>query len=726
MNANNISRRTFLRAGLAAGGGLLIGFHLPGQAMAYAVPADPSVIPSTGTEINAWLTIDPQGIVTIRVPHSEQGQGALTSVSSMVAEELDVPWADVRAVFADPNRHVNHGEEYVTMSTSGSNLVRNRHPHIMQAGASARERLKQAAAEAWGVDRSAVTARQGKLSSGTHQGTYGEFASAAAAVQLDAEPKIKAYGDWWLLGTEVPRLDVALKTNGSAKFSIDVDVEGMAYAAVKACPVPWGRVRSFDAAAVTSRPGIIAVIELKPIEGKTAINSMQSAVAVVADSYYRARTALDILPIEWDFGPYSASSNESLQAQALTLLEQKGEIAHAEGEDPLPLIAASATEQVVNAEFFRPYEAHVRMEPTNATVSVTAGRVDVWSPMQDQSLALSLAANQAGVSPEQVFVHTMFIGGAFGGGGSGNTAVTRQATELSKQLGRPVKVIWTREEDIAQGKQRPINWTRFSAALGEDGLPVSWFSRSVGEPNRPDNADRAISNMPYKVRNRRHERLVVDSHIPTASHRAPGNNQNGFMIEQFVDEVALAGDWDPLEWRIRMTEGMEPWQRVLLKLKEVSGFTTDLPRGTGMGIAVIEDHETYCAVCATVSVSRRGLLRIEKMVVVANSGYIINPLNCREQIHGSVCWELSHALYGGLNLQNGRFVNTNFDSYGLMRIDDMPEIETHFALSKDGWWGGMGEPAGPPSPPAVANAIYFATGKRIRSTPILQHDLSWS
>jgi len=725
MSGMTVSRRNFLRSGLAASGGLMIGFHIPTRVLADVISADPSLNHSNGPEINAWLTIDPDGLVTVRVPHSEQGQGALTSVSSMIAEELNVPWADVRAVFADPNRHVNRGEEYVTMSTSGSNLVRNRHPHIMQAGASARERLKEAAARAWGVDRTAVTAHQGKLSSGRYLGTYGEFATAAAHVTLDREPKIKAFGDWWLLGTEVPRLDVAVKSNGSAKFSIDVDLDNMAYATVKACPVPWGRLVSFNANAVMSRPGIIAVIELKAVAGKTAINAMQSGVAVVADSYYRAKTALDLLPIEWDFGPYVDTSDQSLDAQAHHLLEQKGEVSHSQGDDPLPMIAAAAPDRVVNAEFFRPYEAHARMEPVNATVSVAADRIDVWAPSQNQAQALELAADQAGVSTEKVFVHTMFIGGAFGGGGSGNTAVTRQATELSKQLGRPIKVIWSREEDIAQGKQRPINWSRFSAALGSDGLPTAWFTRSIGEPNRRDNADRAIRNMPYKVRNRRHERNVVDSHIPTASHRAPGNNQNGFMIEQFVDEVALAGDWDPLEWRLKMTEGMEPWQRVLLKLKEVAGFTTDLPRGEGMGIAVVEDHETFCAICATITVSRRGLLRVEKMVVVVNSGYIINPLNCREQINGSVCWELSHALYGGLNLRNGRFVNTNFDNYGLMRIHDMPEIETHFALSKAGWWGGMGEPAGPPTPPAVANAIYFATGKRVRSTPILKHDLSW-
>ncbi len=326
----------------------------------------------------------------------------------------------------------------------------------------------------------------------------------------------------------------------------------------------------------------------------------------------------------------------------------------------------------------------------------------------------------------------MFLGGAFGGNGGGNTAVTRQAAEIARQVGRPVKVIWTREEDIAHDKQRPPVHTRLSASIGDNGLPDAFFSRAVwftqnaAERIGPATADYSIGTMPYLVPNRRHERHNVAAHIPTATHRGPGANQNGFIIEQFVDELALAGDWDPLEWRIEMTKGLEPWQRVLLKLKEVAGFTTDLPRGQGMGIAVVEDHAAYCGACATVSVSRRGEVRVEKVVLVHNSGYIVNPSGATDQLEGSVCYELSHALYGGLNIQEGRVVNTNYDSYNLMRMPQAPEVEVHFALSQDGWWGGCGEPGGPPTPPAVANAIYFATGKRVRSTPMMRHDLSWS
>lgn len=721
-----ISRRTAIRTMIGAGGGMILGFHLP-DAFAAVVAPKPWTAPTDGVEINAWLTIDADGTVTIRVPHTEQGQGALTSVAMLVAEELDVPWENIQAVFADMNRHVNDGEEYIVTSTHGSQLVRDQHPHIMQAGASARERLKEAAARAWGNDRYQVTARQGRLTSGNRTATYAEFAMAAAEITLDEEPAIKTPDQWWLLGQPIPRLDAPVKVDGSAHYSIDTQLDGMVYAAVMCCPVPWGRLVGYDFDRVKDRRGVIAAVRLEAVPGRTENSDMQDGVAVVADSWYRAKTALDAMPVEWDFGPEGEVSSATQAAKARELLDTPGEVSYETGRDTLDIVRAS--ERVVTSDYHRPYETHARMEPINATVSVTPGRVDVWSPTQNQATALMLAADQLGRDTNEMYVHTTFIGGAFGGNGGGATAVTRQAAEIARQVGRPVKVIWSREEDIMQDKQRAPIYARLAAALGDDGLPEAFLSRSVVFTRDALSirlADRGVVTMPYRVPNRRHERHSAPAHIPTATHRAPGTNQNGFIIEQFVDEMALAGERDPLEWRLEMTKGMEPWQRVLGKLKEVSGFRTDLPRGQGMGIAVIEDHSSYCGACATVSVSRGGELRVEKVVLVMNSGYIINPRAAAEQMEGAVVWELSHALYGGLELEQGRFVNDNFDTYHLMRMPQTPEIEVHFALSEDGWWGGVGEPAGPPVPPAVANAIFFATGKRIHSTPLTKHDLSWS
>lgn len=721
-----VSRRTVIRTMLGAGGGMILGFHVP-NAVAAVVAPRPWTTPTDGVEINAWLTIDTDGTVTVRVPHTEQGQGGLTSVAMLIAEELDVPWESIRAVFADMNRHVNEGEEYVATSTHGSQLVRQQHPHIMQAGASARERLKEAAARAWGIERREVTARQGVLSAGHRRATYAELASAAAEITLEREPRIKAPGEWWLLGRPVPRLDARVKVDGSAHYAIDTRLDGMVYAAVRCCPVPWGRLVRYDFDKVKDRRGVIAAVELRSSPGRRDNSDLQDGVAIVADSWYRAQAALDAMPIEWDFGPEGEVSSATQAAQARERLASEGEVTYRRGGDALEMIRTSG--RVVTADYHRPYETHARMEPINATVSVTPERVDVWSPTQNQATALLLAADQAGRDPRDVYVHTTFIGGAFGGNGGGATAVTRQATEISRRLGRPVQVIWSREEDIRQDKQRAPVYARLSAALGDDGLPEALLSRSVvfardGFSARL--ADRGMADMPYRVPNRRHERVALHAHVPTATHRAPGTNQNGFIVEQFVDEMALAGGWDPLAWRLEMTKGMEPWQRVLLKLQEVAGFRTDLPRGRGMGIAVIEDHASYCGACATVSVSRAGELAVEKVVLVMNSGYVINPRAAAEQMEGSVVWELSHALYGGLELKDGRFVNDNFDSYRLMRLPQVPEIEIHFALSEAGWWGGIGEPAGPPVPAAVANAIFFATGKRVRSTPITRHDLRWT
>ncbi len=720
-----VSRRTVIRTMVGAGGGLILGFHVPGT-YAAAVAPKPWTAPTDGVEINAWLTIDADGIVTIRVPHTEQGQGALTSVAMLLAEELDVPWDSIQAVFADMNRHVNGGREYIVTSTHGSQLVRDQHPHIMQAGASARERLKAAAAAAWGVDRAAVTARQGRLSAGNRSAPYAEFAAAAAEVTLEAEPAIKTPGEWWLLGRPIPRLDAAVKSDGSARYAIDTRLDGMVYAAVKCCPVPWGRLTGYDFDRVRNRRGVIAAVELRAVPGRRDNADLQDGVAIVADSWYRAQSALDAMPIEWDVGPDGEVSSATQAAQARELLDVPGEVSSNTG-DAAGRLAASG--RVLSADYHRPYETHARMEPINATVNVTPERVDVWSPTQDQATALQLAADQLGRDPRDVYVHTAFIGGAFGGNGGGATAVTRQAAEISRQVGRPVQVIWSRAEDIRQDKQRPPVYARLSAALGEDGLPEALLSRSVVFTRNPLSirlADRGIADMPYRVPHRRHERHAAPSHIPTATHRAPGTNQNGFIVEQFVDEMALAGGRNPLEWRLEMTRGLEPWQRVLSKLKEVAGFRTDLPRGQGMGVAVIEDHASYCAACATVSVSREGELSVDKVVLVMNSGYVINPRAAAEQMEGSVIWELSHALYGGLELEQGRFVNDNFDTYQLMRLHQAPRIEVHFALSEAGWWGGIGEPAGPPVPPAVGNAIFFATGKRIRATPIAKQDLSWS
>lgn len=731
LSDKNLSRRFFLQASAAVGGGMMLGFHMP-QALAATIgPKTQSTTTAVGTEINAWLVIDKDGTVTIRIPHTEMGQGGLTSVAMLVAEELNVDWSKIKTEWADANRHLRNNKEYKVMSTHGSQLVRLQHPHLMGAGAGARERLKQAAANAWGIDRSQIEAKLGMLTSGNRTASYGEFAEAAAKVQLDKEPAIVTDpAKWWLLGKPTQRLDIPHKVDGSAQYAIDTRVPGMVYAAVKASPVPWGTLKSYDFDAIKSRPGVIAVVPLKAVPGKRGQPDLQDAVAVVASSWYRAKTALDLMPIEWDFGEAAKTSSAQYYEEGRKLMDQKGLVSGKEDPQAAEIIAGS--KKVVTATYERPFETHARMEPINATVWVQDDRIDVWSPTQDQSAAITLVADQVGVDAKNVYAHTMFLGGGFGGNGGGGTGVTRQAAEISKQLKKPVKVLWTREEDLAHDKQRPLAVARLSAALGENGLPEAVFTRAMWASQDGMNqiggatADYGIYNMPYKFPHRQHERHNLKTHVPSSTHRAPGANQIGFMTESFIDEIAIAGGWNPLDWRLKMTEGLDDFQLVLQTLKDKAGFRTDLPKGQGMGIAMVESHGTIAAACATVNVSRRGRLEIEKILVVIDAGRVINPHAATEQCEGSVCWELSHAWTGGLELENGRFVNTNFDSYNLLRIDQNPHVETIFASSGGTKWGGLGEPAGPPAPPAVANAIYYATGKRVRSTPFRQIDLSWA
>ena len=550
-------------------------------------------------------------------------------------------------------------------------------------------------------------------------------------MKLDKEPEINIDpAKWWLLGKSKQRVDIPNKVNGSAQYAIDTRVPGMVYAAVKASPVPWGTLKSYNFDAIKGRPGVIAAVPLKAVPGKRGQPDLQDAVAVVADTWYRAKTALDLLPIEWDAGDSVRASTASYYAEGHRVLEQTGRVT--EKPDPKAAEIIAASNKVVTASYERPFETHARMEPINATVHVQPDRVDVWSPTQDQSVAILLVADQLKVDPRIVFAHTMFLGGGFGGNGGGGTGVTRQAAEISKQVGKPVKVIWSREEDLAQDKQRPLAVAKLRAAIGDDGLPTALFTRAawfIQDGNArvgSATADYGIYNVPYKIPHRHHERHDLKTHIPSSTHRAPGANQLGFMAESFVDEMAIAGGWDPLEWRIKLTEGLDDWQLVLKTLKQHAGFRTDLPKGEGMGVAVVESHGTIAAACATVTVSRRGRLNIEKLLVVLDAGRVINPNAATEQCEGSVCWELSHAWTGGLELEGGRFVNTNFDTYNLLRIDQNPHVETIFASSGGKKWGGLGEPAGPPAPPAVANAIYYATGKRIRSTPFRLHDLTWT
>jgi isoquinoline 1-oxidoreductase beta subunit len=598
----------------------------------------------------------------------------------------------------------------------------------MQAGASVRERLKEAAAQAWGVPRDSITAKDSILSSGNNRGTYAEFATAAAAITLAVEPVPKTPDQFTFLGTSVPRVDVPLKINGDAMYPADIRLPGMVYAAVINNPVQWGGKPTYDATGILDRPGVLAVIELHQgprdtegrYEGKHHPMAMKNGLAVVADTYYRAKTALELIPIQWDYGPSGNLTNNDLYAAARAKFDAPDGRVRTEEGDALGMIAA-AGDSAIRAEYQRPYESHLRPEPITHVAQFKDGRYEAWVGAQHPPRIAAQVIDQLGIDIEDCFIHRTFLAGGFSS--SSSTYIARQAAEIARQLnGTPVMARFSREEDTRQATHRTIGAMQFAAALGPDGLPTALSSVVVSDGSQTI----ARQFNPYGIANRHDTTHNLDAFVSTTSHRNPTGGFGGFVIEQFVDEMALAGGWDPLEWRIHMSRDVPDFQLVLNTLKDKAGFRTDLPKGQGMGVAVVESHGTIVGQVATVSVQRRGQVRVEKVVQVIDAGHIINPSNAIEQAEGSVVWGLSHSLMGGIELANGQITNSNFDKMHILRIGDMPEIETYFALSRGEKWGGMGEPAVAPIGAAVANAIFFATGKRARSNPILQHDLSWA
>ena len=751
MTNMELNRRSFIVTAAAAGGGLLLGV---GSASAAVVNATPWMAPTDkdGTEVSHWVSIDPEGVVTMRQAQQEMGQGTFTGNPQMLAEEMHVDWNMVRVQYVDVNRHVNNDNLYGRMSTVGSGGTRRSRVALQQAGASVRERMKAAAAAAWGVNPSQVAAKDSVLSSGNNTGTFAEFATAAAQIALAEEPEIKTPDQFTLIGTSVARLDTPLKVNGSAQHAIDARVPGMVYAVVLSNPVTWQPLKSYDFSAIADRPGVIAAVELTAdpeiMDFRQGRRNIRPGVAVVADTWYRAKTAADLMPIEWDPGTRGNVSTDSIYAAMYDVINLPGFATESRGStrgttdmelaahtginyldaeptgDALGIIGASSN--VMTADYHRPYQAHARMEVSGATVSVQQSRVDAWLSSQNPPGEVGMIADITGLDPTDIYVHNHFLGGGYGGSGpAGMGAMT--ATYIANEIGLPVQTHWTREGDLQQNAHRPANATRFQAVIGDDGLPLANFTRSVNPTLEHDRAGDRISDHPYLIPNRHHEIALTDaSNIIGTHHRAPGSGQNGFMIEQFVDEMALAGGWDPLDWRIALTQHRPDMQLVLNTLKNTGAFMTDLPRGEGTGIGMVESHGSIVALVSHITVSRRGQLRVEKMTMAYDPGHVVNPKMCEAQLEGCVAWEMSHVITGELIIKGGRITTDNFDTYMLTRMGDTPVIEIHAALSGGDKWGGMGEPGAPPVGGAIGNAIFFATGKRVRSTPVISHDLSWS
>ncbi|MFM8353316.1 MAG: molybdopterin cofactor-binding domain-containing protein [Gammaproteobacteria bacterium] len=714
-----LSRRGFLSASATVSGGLLLAWHLP--AGGTARPFDAA--PSASGEINAWLLINRDNTVVVRVAQSEMGQGVFTALPMLVAEELHADWSLVRAEHADANRHVREQQVYRRMSTGGSGAVRHSREYLQRAGAEARERLIRAAAARWGVPPDSCRA----AASHVHHDatgrvlTFGAVAAEAATVNLDGvDIALKTWQQFELVGTSQTRLDAAAKVDGSAVFGIDIRLPGMLYAAIAHCPVQGGTLQDHDAKALMGRRGVLTTVALA------------NAVAVVADNSWRAQRALAELSITWQEGEGAGTRSADWDAEFLQALG--GPAAQVERVGEPDDAFANAAVRVVEADYRVPYLAHACMEPLNCTVHLQADRADVWVGTQNPEATLLAVADASGLTPEQVHVHNCWLGGGFGI--RSHTAHVVEAVQVAKAVGKPVQVLWSREEDTRQGRYRPMSAFRFRAALDAEGRPTAYASHTVTHSilaglradmvaNGVDASSVEGLGPPiYAFAHRDVRHTIRNTHLATWFWRAVGASQNGWALESFIDEVAHAAGTDPFVFRRALVASQPAAVAVLDRLGEVSDWRQPLPAGRGRGVALFECFGTIVGQVAEVTVGRTGALAVDRVVTVLDCGHVVNPSIVEAQVESSIVYGLTAALYGKITVEDGRVREGNFDTYRMLTLAETPKMETHLQLSRGASWGGVGEPALAPLAAAVCNAIFQATGRRLRTLPILEHDLT--
>jgi isoquinoline 1-oxidoreductase subunit beta len=714
----NLSRRRFITTALTAAGGFALGVGIDGPAEAASLGVRPwgDEAKRYPGEINAWVVIEPDDTVIIRYGRAEMGQGSFTALPQILAEELECDWAFVKPEYASANRNLKENKVYGTLATGGSRAVRETGVMVQQAGASARERLIAAAAKRWNVPASECSAAMSKV---THTPTgrtfrFGELAADAAAIKLDKEPALKRPDQHKFIGRRLARLDVPLKINGSAKYGIDLEVPGMVRAAIIKCPVFGGTVKSVDESAIAGRRGVLRVVRLK------------DAVAVVADRYFRAQAALNALPIEWEVGPAGATNSTQFRKEYLDALGQSGVEARHDGNVAAAMPTAA---KVIEATYEVPIIAHAPMEPLNAIADVQADRVDVWVGTQNADRALTLAAEVSGVKPENVYVHNTFSGGGFGRRlGPDEVA---QAVAISKAVGKPVKLVWTREEEIRQGRYRTQAAIRFKAGFAADGTPLALDMRNSAGSSNPDTVRNGLDpqtvqgliNTAYNLPNYRVVSILKNTHVPLGPWRAPGHSQNVFFMESFIDEMAHASGKDPVALRRELLAHRPDFQQVLDLLVEKGDWGKPMPRGKGRGVAVHESYDSIVGMTAEVAVAN-GEVRVERVVIVCDCGVVVNPRGVETQLEGGMIYGLSAALFGEITVNNGGVKEGNFDTYPVARYKDAPKTEVYISPTPGKRWGGVGEPGATMIQPAITNAIFAATGKRLRSLPIRGQDLA--
>ncbi|WP_207460109.1 molybdopterin cofactor-binding domain-containing protein [Azospirillum sp. SYSU D00513] len=722
-----LSRRGFLVSS-AAMGGLSLGFHLPFLASAEA--ATPGATPAAAApEVNAWVVVRPDETVVIRVARSEMGQGTLTGLAQLVAEELECDWAKVTTEYPTPGQNLARDRVWGSFSTGGSRGIRDSHDYVRKGGAVAREMLVAAAAAEWKVPASECAVSKGVITHGPsgRSTTYGKVATAAAGMQPPAEVRLKDPKDWTIVGKPLPRLDTADKLNGKQVYGTDLKLPGMLNAAVRACPTFGGKLVNFDAAAVAGMRGVHKVVRVD-----------DTAVAVVAETWWQAKTALDALPVTWDDGPNKALSSASIAETLAAGLDAEEAFVGASAGDARKALAGAA--KTVSAVYGFPYQNHATMEPMNATALWTELRCEVWVPTQNGEASLAAAAEAAGLPVQSCEVYKLHLGGGFGRRGNFQDYV-RQAVNIAKQVpGRPVKLIWSREEDMLHGAYHPVTQCKLTGGLDAEGKLTALHMRISGQsilaavrPEGMQNGkDPAVfqglnisgpeGHIGYAVENLLIDHAMRNPPIPPGFWRGVNLNQNAIYLECFMDELAHAAGMDPLAFRRRMMANHPKHLAVLDQVAQGIGWDRPAPAGVHRGIAQIMGFGSYVAAAAEVSVTD-GKLKIHRIVASTDPGHAVNPAQIERQVEGSFVYGLSACLYGECTVKDGRMEQTNFDSYEVLRMAEMPAVET-ILIPSGGFWGGVGEPTIAVAAPAVLNALFAATGKRIRTLPLKNHDLA--
>lgn len=722
-NATTLSRRQFIiGSAAAAGGGLALGFRLPfGLASAEAGGAA-----NAGTEVNAWVVVKPDDTCVIRIARSEMGQGTLTGLAQLVAEELECDWKKVATEFITPGQNLARKRVWGEMATGGSRGIRISQDYVRRGGAAARIMLLQAAAEQWKVPVGEVTVANGVIThaASRRSTTYGKVAAAAAKL-APPDPKnitLKDPKEWKIAGKPMKRLDTADKLDGRKIYAIDLKLPGMLCAAIKACPVFGGTLKSYDEAQVAGRPGVRRVVRVN-----------EATVAVVADTWWRAQSALDALPIVWDEGPDASRSSATIAQHLEGGLTEPGDYAGWREGDALKAMEGAAKK--VEAVYGTPFLAHATMEPMNCTAKISADRAEVWVPTQNGEASLAALSEASGLPLEKCEVYKHDLGGGFGRRG-GTQDFVRQAVAIAKQFpGVPIKMIWSREEDMAHDFYRPVSQCRMMAGLDEAGklvgLHVRLSGQSInaylnpgvikdGKDNRQVQGywkEPGDAQLGYTVPNLLIEYAMRNTHVPVGPWRGVNTNQNGVYMECFMDEVARAAGRDPLEFR-RALMGNHPKHLAVLNAAAAKAeWGRPLPAGVHRGIAQFMGYASYSAAVAEVSVSGGGEVTVHRMVLALDCGHPVNPDQIAAQVEGSVAYGLTATLYGECTVEKGRMKELNFDTYRILRLAEMPKVETVIVPSYD-FWGGVGEPTISVVAPAVLNAIHAATGKPARSLPL--------